>query len=303
LHAKNVRPLRLALISDVHLDVMHDGPERLERFIRRAKAWKADGVLEMGDFCTPRPECRTVANIFESFPGPRFHVLGNHDMDNGFSREHVVAFHGMPGRYYSFDLGGLHGVVLDANDRHPDHAAGYPSFIADDQISWLEDDLAKTNLPVIVFSHQSLERPSCIRSQGKVRSVLESAKRPDGSRKVAACFNGHWHIDHSRVINGIPYIHVNSASYYWVGSEFKRLRYSPEIHQAHPALASTAPYRESLFTLLEIDARRGRFTLTGARTTWVGPSPQELGLVRETVDPAWITPVISKRASTFKSPR
>jgi 3',5'-cyclic-AMP phosphodiesterase len=294
--------VRIALIADVHQDVMHDAPQRLQTFLSRANQWQADAVLELGDFCTPKSANRAFADLFQSFPGKKFHVLGNHDTDGGFKREQVTAFHRMPGRYYSFDLGGIHGVVLDANDVPPVHGGGYPSFINDEQVEWLRHDLSGTELPVFVFSHQSLERPTCIRSQDKVRAVLEEAKRKDGTRKVAACLNGHWHIDHWRGINEIPYLHINSASYYWVGAEFRRERYEAAIHQAHPSLSSTAPYRDPLFTLLEVDFSRRAFSLTAAHSAWVGPSPQEMGLKRPEVEPAWITPNCSAREAGLPPP-
>jgi hypothetical protein len=76
--------------------------------------------------------------------------------------------------------------VLDGNDTPPEHKGGYPSHIDDTQIAWLERELAAATTPVFIFSHQSLERPNCIRSQEKVRALLEAAKHPDGTRKVAA---------------------------------------------------------------------------------------------------------------------
>jgi hypothetical protein len=33
--------------------------------------------------------------------------------------------------------------------------------------------------------------------------VLEEAERADGTSKVAACINGHWHLDHARVITRV----------------------------------------------------------------------------------------------------
>jgi len=291
--------VRIALIADLHQDVIHDASDRLKSFMRQAALWQADAILEMGDFCTPKPANRALADLFEGFKGRRFHVLGNHDMDGGFNRQQVVAFRGMPARYYSFDLKGIHGVVLDANDVPPDHRGGYPSFINDEQIEWLRKDLAGTDLPVFVFSHQSLERPTCIRSQEKVRAVLEQAKRADGTLKVAACLNGHWHIDHWRRINEIAYIHINSASYYWVGSNFRRERFDSAIHKAHPSLSSTAPYRDPIYTLMEVDLKRSRFSLSAACSTWVGPSPQEMGVKPAGVEAEWITPNCSAKEARF----
>lgn len=287
--------VRIALIADVHQDLVHDGPQRLKEFLAKAAEWKADAVLELGDFCTPKPANREFADAFEAFSGKRFHVIGNHDTDGGFQRDQVVAFHKMPARYYSADLHGIHLVVLDANDVPPGHKGGYPSHIADDQIEWLAQDLAATSLPVFVFSHQSLERPECIRSQEKVRAVLEKAKRPDGSNQVVACLNGHWHIDHARVINGISYIHVNSASYYWIGERFAHVRYSKEIDALNPYMPFIAPYRKPIFSLLEVDLDKGEFTLAACESEWVGPSPQQLGADFKELDSAWVAAKCSAR--------
>jgi hypothetical protein len=287
--------VRIGLIADVHQDLVHDGPHRLKEFLAKAAEWKADAVLELGDFCTPKPANREFADAFEVFSGKRFHVIGNHDTDGGFDRDQVVAFHKMPARYYSADLHGIHLVVLDANDVPPGHKGGYPSHIADDQIEWLAQDLAATTLPVFVFSHQSLERPECIRSQEKVRAVLEKAKRPDGSNQVVACLNGHWHIDHARVINGISYIHVNSASYYWIGERFAHVRYSKEIDALNPYMPFIAPYRKPIFSLLEVDLDKGEFSLSACESEWVGPSPQQLGVDFKELDSAWVAAKCSAR--------
>ena len=287
--------VRIGLIADVHQDIMHDGPARLKSFVEQAKLWKADALIELGDFCQPKPENRAFADIFSAYPGKTHHVIGNHDTDGGFTREQVVAYHQMPARYHSFDLGGIHCVILDGNDKPPGHKGGYPSHIADDQIDWLRADLTKTDAPVFIFSHQSLERPNCIQSQAKVREVIEAAKNADGTRKVAACINGHWHLDHMREIAGIPYIHINSASYYWLGSNHRHDRYDEAIQKAHPYISCTAPYKESLFTALEVDLDARRFTLSRRVSEWVGPSPQDLGAAADGIDPTWISPGISAR--------
>jgi len=292
-------PLRLGLISDVHKDIIHDADQRLQAFLDAMAAARADAILQLGDFCTPRPENRAFVRRFQSFAGPKYHVLGNHDTDGGFQRADVVAFWGTPARHHSFDLGGFHFILLDSNDRPKDFQGGYPSFLADDQIAWLEADLAATRRNTFVFSHHSLERPLCISNQARIRAVLEAARMPDGRRKVAACFNGHWHIDHARVIGGIPYHHINSSSYYWLGDRYRRDRLAPDLAKQFPTVALTAPYTAPLFTLLEIDPVAGRFSLRAATSGWMGPSPAELGFTSTAVDLDTIRPEIRAAAGSF----
>jgi calcineurin-like phosphoesterase family protein len=254
-------------------------------------------VLQLGDFCIPKPENREFLAVWESYAGPRFHVLGNHDTDGGYTREQAVDYLSMPRRYYATDWMGWRLIMLDANDRPPDHAGGYPSFIAPDQVKWLQAELERTSLPVLIFSHQSLERPACIRNQVAVRRIIADARTGGGARKVVACLNGHWHIDHARIIDGIPYVHINSAAYYWMGSGFARRRFAERIHEKHPYLDRVAPYEAPLFASLELDSKAGVLRLTGRRTRWVGPSPEAVGL-----DPQerycqsdWIVPQIRSR--------
>lgn len=293
------RPLRIGIITDVHKDIIHNADERLKLFIDTMNAEKVDAILQMGDFCTPRPGNRSFVDLFNAFVGHKFHVLGNHDTDGGFKREQVMRFWNMKERYYSFDLGGFHFIILDSNDRPVDFKKGYPSHLAADQVEWLRADLDKTQLNTFIFSHHSLERPGCIDNQEEVRALLETAKTPNSKRKVAACLNGHWHIDHTRVINGIPYHHINSASYYWVGNKYRHECLTPDLSAAFPIVASTAPYIQPLFTVLEIDASAGSYSIRGAKSDWLGPSPASLGFKAATVDPQSIRPEITE---TMRAP-
>lgn len=286
-------PLRIGLISDVHKDIIHDADSRLQAFVDAMNRDRVDAIMQLGDFCIPKPENRGFLAIFDSFQGPRHHVLGNHDMDAGYSREQAVAFLGMKSRFHSFDLGGFHFIVLDANDRPPGWKSGYPAFIAADQADWLREDLASTRLNTFVLSHQSLERPDCIDNQAEIRAILEKARTAEGAPKVAACLNGHWHIDHHRVIQGIPYIHVNSASYFWLGARFRHERLAPELAARFPVVSSTAPYQDPLFTVLEIDAEKRRFSLRAATSRWMGPSPASLGHATAPGEESTVSPRIS----------
>jgi len=71
-------------------------------------------------------------------------------------------------------------------------------------------------------------------------------------------------------------VHINSASYFWVGGNYKHNSYTEEIHKSNPWIACTCPYREPLFTTLTIDPASGLVKIEGRKTEWVGPSPAEL---------------------------
>ncbi|MCW1924932.1 metallophosphoesterase [Luteolibacter arcticus] len=289
---KGASKLRIGIITDVHKDLVPDADERLQSFIDLMNKESVDAVMQLGDFCTPKPANQAFLDIFNGFRGPRYHVIGNHDTDGGFKREQTMAFWGMKRRYDSFDLGGYHFIVLDANDRPADWKGGYPRTIAADQVEWLRKNLEATRLNTFIFSHQSLERPDCITNQDEVRAVLEAAKTTDGKCKVAGCFNGHWHIDHSRVIGGIPYVHINSASYYYMGG-VRNDSVDPALAKKFPILVASANYDGPLYTVLEIDPAAGTFAIRGMESKWRGKSPQEIAPTRTKEEDTWAQPTIT----------
>ena len=290
--------LRFGLIADVHQDIMHDSPQRITAFAAAMDEAKADFICQLGDFCIPLERNRDFFKCWEQFEGPRYHVLGNHDMDEGFTQDQAVAYYKMPGKHYAFDAKGVHFIVL--NDNEPGgKSEGYKRYISKEQLSWLSEILQQTQLPTIVFSHQALDAASEIENCAEVRKTLEQAENKAGQKKVVACFCGHHHDDQLNEINGIKYVRINSASYLGLGEKYKHESYSKEIHQKHPSIAYTAPYKDPLWALVEIDLTKHTLTIKGKCTTWFGPSPWELGMDKKWMDPKVFVPRISDRAFSF----
>ena len=272
--------IRIGICADLHQDIMQDGPKRMEAFINDMAIQKPDFIVQMGDLCRPYDYNQVILDIYNRFDGPCYHVIGNHDMDGGFTREQVVAFWKAIGNYYSFDKKGYHFVVLDGNDHDPssDRPSGYARFIGKEQMQWLEADLDKTTLPVIVFLHQGLDNDiGGIYNAMQSRLVLERANEKAGFRKVLLVFTGHHHQDYHNVINGIHYIQLNSMSYQWLGSDYEHLRYSAEVDKTHPYIKETVPYKDPLWAVVDI-SKNGSFQLKGKKSVFVGPSPEDLGM-------------------------
>ncbi len=293
--------LRFGLIADVHQDIMHDGMQRIAAFAKAMNDAGADFVCQLGDFCRPHERNQAFLSQWRQFRGDRYHVLGNHDMDGGYTREQTVAFLGMPGKHYSFDKKNVRVLVLDGNEPGGT-SGGYKRFVSEDQRKWIAAELAATSWPVIVFSHQALDDSAGIENSQDVRRVLEAAETKTGRKKVMACFCGHHHDDQSKRINGIHYIRINSASYAWLGSKFKHESYDAEIHREFPWISHTAPYEAPLWAFVEIDVAGGRIVVKGRETEWVGPSPWEVGVDNATKNPDVCAPRISDRVLPFSAP-
>ncbi|MBL7973168.1 MAG: metallophosphoesterase, partial [Prolixibacteraceae bacterium] len=154
LSAKKYDKVRIGMCTDVHLPTMHDAEYRITTFINAMKAEKPDFIIELGDFAIPGEKYAPFFDIWNSFPGEKYHVIGNHEMDGGTSKEKALEYRKMPMPYYSFDKNGFHFIVLDGNDKKNPEEKRYNQFIGPEQIGWLKADLEKANYPVVIFSHQ-----------------------------------------------------------------------------------------------------------------------------------------------------
>lgn len=273
--------VKFGICTDVHLSLMHDAGDRLRTFVDAMNAEKPDFIIELGDFVTPDKKYNSYLDIWNSFAGEGYHVIGNHETDGGFTLQQVLEMHKMTNSYYSFKNKGFHFIVLDGNDKKSPDAKPYFRFIGPEQTKWLRADLSETKHPVIIFSHQELFNPEPDENWGienyrEIQEILEEHNRINSSNRVVACFNGHTHFDYAEEINGIWYITITSMSYHWLGDQYLNVRYSENIDRNFPWIKYTAPFKEPLFALVEISGN-GHIRITGRKSEWVGPSPWDLG--------------------------
>ena len=273
--------ISFAVCADVHRDIMHDTEDRLKEFVEAATDFHADFIIHLGDFCCPYEKNQSFLDIWNSFEGEKYHVMGNHDTDGGFTKQETIDFWNSKGQYYSFDNNNFHLVVLSGNDVNPakEKSSGYPFYIGKKQQEWLEQDLRSTDKKVIIFSHQPLETKEGIENSEEIMNILNAANEEAGFTKVIACFSGHFHSDYYKKINGIYFIQINSMSYQWLGKRNESPGYSKETYAQFPNLLYTAPYKDPVYGLVTIDERS--IHIEGRKTEFVGLTPEELGITNE----------------------
>jgi len=268
------KPVRIGVIADLHHDVMHDGADRLGVFLDEMSVSKPDAILQLGDFAYPSDGNSELISRFNEAHARSLHVIGNHDTDAGFTRDNCIERWGMPGRYYARDIEGIQLLVLDGNDAgSPTHGGGYASYVGEEQVKWLKEQLQTRDGPIIIASHQPLAGAYAVDNAEELQAVIG-----DAASKVILVLNGHSHIDEVIRVRNVTYMHVNSASYKWVGGDHLHESYSKEIHGEHPWISYTCPYRDSLYATLSVDPASLTIRAKGARSSWVGKSPAELGL-------------------------
>ncbi len=228
-----VKELVIAFVSDLHF-----GPEarfqgklrkltaEAGRLMREALAKidadaKPDMLVNLGDDIedegpeADRARYAECQAILRTFPARLVNVAGNHDTIH-LSSADLLALWGEPRRerlYMSFDYEGHHFVVLHTQERKDLDVR-----VDDEQLAWLETDLASTTLPTIVFMHHSAADQDLrgnpwfegapniclVRERRKVRALFRASGR------VVLVMNGHLHWNHVDVIDGIPYVTVQS---------------------------------------------------------------------------------------------
>jgi Icc protein len=293
LFSPKAKVIKAGIITDLHQDVIHNGAERLAAFLAHTKKINPDLIMQMGDFAYPNDQNKELIDQFNNANPVALHVIGNHDTDNGHSKAQCLSYWKMPARYYTKEVNGLCFIVLDGNDKgSPTHKGGYPSYINDEQKTWLQQQLKQIDKPIIIVSHQPLAGALAVDNAVEIQEILSTA-----ADKILLAINGHTHIDCQLLIKNINYIHINSASYFWVGSKYKHNSYAEEIHETHKWISSTCPYEDALFTTLTIDPALRTMHIEGRKSNWVGSSPAQLNYVDETalMPDQVIVPFIRKR--------
>jgi len=234
------------VIADVHGGFHPEASARLAAFVQEMNRHRVDFTIQLGDFThgyAPNAKAKfdDFMKIWNSFRGPRYHVLGNHDTE-GCTKKEVMDYWGMAKNCYSYDLNGYHFVALDTNyvkldNEYRDFERGdyrkqpeNSPYLSAAELDWLKRDLAATDGPTIVFSHHGLSPREGVKNGAEVRALLEQANRDARSPKVVACFCGHYHKDSHTIINGIHYVEINSAVYYWLGGKWKWIKYRDPLY-------------------------------------------------------------------------
>lgn len=222
---------KFGLLTDTH---SADRPMRIGRYYRNSlgkvrqcmdafNRMQVDFCVHMGDLIDwpgqpdkGREALEAILSEMRQYRGPKFHLLGNHDVDTLASTE-LAQLLKMPGgqTWYSFDHKGVHFIALDCNF----DAKGEPylpgtvnweeCYIPAFQQRWLEADLAAAQQEVVVVLVHALlddfEDPHVIRNAPEVRSILENCN------KRVVVLQGHMHSGRKSEKNGIGYHTLKSV--------------------------------------------------------------------------------------------
>ena len=234
LQAAHKPKVRFGIITDSHYAdsdkagtrYYRDALKKMRECIDIFNKEKIDFAVHLGDFKDQDPNkkaedtlryLKAIETEFARFKGPRFHCIGNHDVDSITKKQFLqnIENTGISSRrnYYAFDFGGFHFIVLDANyhknGKHHFYKEGadwQDTNIPQVQQQWLQADLAKTTLPTIIFCHHPLFEYMKDGHKYHVNNFESIQNIIEASKKVKAVIQGHVHEERFQKINGIHYM-------------------------------------------------------------------------------------------------
>lgn len=253
------KPIRFAHITDIHVKpglIPEKGMATALQHVQQLPD-KIDFIINGGDAIMDalekdKAQTEEQFNLFKKILHqenslPVYHTIGNHDVWGWFIKENrpdndrlygkvwVVETLEMQHRYYSFEKGNWHFIVLDSTQQNP--AGGYIALLDEVQLNWLQQELK--NVPP--------EKFICIVSHIPILSVCAglffNKTEPNGDLKtqrnlmhtdfialkkiflpypnIKLCISGHIHLQDEVEYLGVKYWCNGAVSGNWWKGAFQ----------------------------------------------------------------------------------
>lgn len=225
--------ITVAHITDVHIREGDEAPSRFKKCLETIlDKHQPDFFLNGGDSINDASYDNVVReqvlqqwkiwdDCIQTIKGYEIYsCIGNHDTwwkapttgDPMYGKPYVVERLNMPARYYSFNKGKWHFIILDGNNKNISLDA--------EQMQWLVSDLAA--LPagqnVLVMGHYPILGTTQVLVGGghadckELKSLFYKYRR-----HVRICLSGHNHLQDKTVYNNVTYCCNGAMSGFWWG--------------------------------------------------------------------------------------
>lgn len=190
---------------------------------------KPDLILNLGDLVEDFNDhdkdiinLNYIWNEFKNIEGEFYSCIGNHDLRSMSSRNEVEKIMGYEHSTFSFDINGMHVIILGTtlnNDIGTEYGGIFKAqFMSKEDLNWLKEDLEKNNLPTILCIHfgvaeddmkgnwwfESNPEHALLGNRKELKEIIKNDKN------ILAVFSGHQH--------WTKYIKEDGISYYVIGS-------------------------------------------------------------------------------------
>lgn len=259
--------LRIAHLTDVHMQPEKGAPEGLSQCLQVIQSFKPSLLVNGGDTImdalnqdTQRVKeqwdtWNSIANSEVSIP--LVHCIGNHDVwgwegakkDALYGKQWALEEMGLKNRYYSLIRGNWKIIVLDST-HIKDDGSWYVGKLGEEQLTWLRNELAgvPAQIHVLVVSHipilsAAVFFDSIEYTEGHFQvpgawvhsDMKEITKVLEESGKVKLCISGHLHLYDKVEYNNITYICNGAVSgNWWQGKMYHQTEAGFGLIDLHP---------------------------------------------------------------------
>jgi 3',5'-cyclic-AMP phosphodiesterase len=215
--------MKLGIITDIHAGLDNDyikgslALKLLDEALEGLSLEHPSMLIELGDRTNDdsleirQNNVTELGKRFSSLSIPRHHLLGNHDFLPREEQEHLL---NTQLNNHSVVVEGWQLIFLYSFN------GMVKGELTQEDLAWLEQTLASSTLPAIVFTHQPLDGvpthgnilfdaiPHYLTPTGheKARAIMEA------SGKVKLAINGHTHWNHLERVNGISYLSLTAIT-------------------------------------------------------------------------------------------
>lgn len=233
----------VAFLSDPHVHAEQGAAEGFAQAVDHAFSGRRNpelvitgGDLAFDVLAAGRAEADAQYGLFDaplaSLRVPVHHTLGNHDLlgvyeesglsenDAGYGKAYFLERFGLERPYHSFDHEGWHFVILDTLDIV---GRGYRGWVDEEQIAWLEDDLAAAAGPTVVVGHIPLLTNYVEWNRGTADGIPEGVAVVNAHQvlevlirhPVKLVLGGHLHVLETYRFKGLELANVGAISGNW----------------------------------------------------------------------------------------
>lgn len=192
---------------------------------------KPDLVLNLGDLVEDfNDHDKDIVNLnyiwqkFKKIDVPFYSCIGNHDLRSMTSRNEVERIMEYDHSTFSFDISGMHVIILGTyvnNDLGTAEGGIFKTqFISNEDMEWLKEDLRDNKLPTIICLHfgvaeddmkgnwwfESCSETALLGNRKELKQIIKEHSN------VLAIFSGHQHWTKHLVEEGISYYVLGSMT-------------------------------------------------------------------------------------------
>ena len=280
--------VRFCAFADIHYCQNGYWPngnyEWLDRILRRGTEAKSDFIVSLGDMSfDPVKDRAYIAHYLDYAPTKTYYIYGNHEFGER-TFEEIAPVCRVPVGHYHWDCRGFRFIALDPHYRvkdgkvlrferrcsHPDEN-GMCFCVPPEQVAWLRETLDASPYPCVVMAHERFDdRHGLVSNHAEIRQAFNdaNAKCPG---KVRLVINGHHHKNYLRVLDGIPYFDLNSASY---DIERDHKAYPEEFRRRCGSAKYILTWNDPLSAIITL-TRDGGLRIEGSRSSfYLGVTPE-----------------------------